>query len=447
MPKLQSEETLNTVLNYLSSVLESRLNKQFEKDNSTSAWEELNIPKNDVLMKSLRRVLHLPKLKREEFVIFLIALVPHIKPHFFDDLLSEKIPDAGEFPQLGGIRGKNHRGFIPTGETALFILGNESFEKRFEIQKLFSQEHFFNRKKILWIDETIGGEPQMSGKIILSQDCIDLIIQNKITQPRFGQNFPAQKLDTLMSWKDIVLNPITEKQIDELKLWIKHSNTLMKKYRMYKKLKPGYRVLFYGPPGTGKTLAATLLGKHCRPKRDVYRIDLSLMISKYIGETEKNLSNLFDRAENKDWILFFDEADALFGKRTQVKDAHDRYANQEISYLLQRIENYNGLVLLASNFKENIDEAFIRRFQAKIYFPLPTIKEKIKILNLAIPKDFLLPDNKELSSICQKYRLSGAAIMNIMQFCLIRCLENKTIQITSEDLLSAIKKEFFMEGN
>jgi len=105
--------------------------------------------------------------------------------------------------------------------------------------------------------------------------------------------------------------------------------------------------------------------------RQVYRIDLRSVVSKYIGETEKNLGRLFDKANNKDWILFFDEADALFGKRTNIRDAHDKYANQEISYLLQRIEDYPGLVLLASNFNENIDEAFLRRFQAKIYFPLP----------------------------------------------------------------------------
>src|SRR5690606_23438518 len=105
--------------------------------------------------------------------------------------------------------------------------------------------------------------------------------------------------------------------------------------------------------------------------------DLSMVVSKFIGETEKNLSNLFAKAENKGWILFFDEADALFGKRTNVRDAHDKYANQEVSYLLQRVEQYNGLVILATNFKTNIDEAFSRRFQSIIYFPMPGIEERL----------------------------------------------------------------------
>ncbi len=214
---------------------------------------------------------------------------------------------------------------------------------------------------------------------------------------------------------------------------------------MHKKLKPGYRALFYGPPGTGKTVTAALLGKYFN--RDVYKIDLSLMVSKYIGETEKNLSKLFDRANNKGWILFFDEADALFGKRSQVKDAHDRYANQEISYLLQRVELYNGLVILASNLKDNIDDAFMRRFQSKIFFPFPTVEEKIKIWKLGTPKGFVLPADEQLISVCQKYKLTGAAIMNIIQYCSIMSLERGEKIISNDDINAGIRKEFTMEGN
>ena len=128
------------------------------------------------------------------------------------------------------------------------------------------------------------------------------------------------------------------------------------------------RILFIGAPGTGKKTLASLIGQQL--STDVYKIDLSMVVSKYIGETEKNLSRVFDMAEHKNWILFFDEADALFGKRTNVGDAHDRYANTEIAYLLQKMENYNGIVILATNFKSNIDEAFARRFQIVINFPL-----------------------------------------------------------------------------
>ena len=127
-------------------------------------------------------------------------------------------------------------------------------------------------------------------------------------------------------------------------------------------------ILLIGAPGTGKKTLASLIGQQLG--KDVYRIDLSMVVSKYIGETEKNLSKIFDAAEHKNWILFFDEADAMFGKRTDVRDAHDRYANQEVNYLLQRIENYNGLVILATKMKNNIDKAFTRRLQSIIHFPI-----------------------------------------------------------------------------
>jgi SpoVK/Ycf46/Vps4 family AAA+-type ATPase len=172
-----------------------------------------------------------------------------------------------------------------------------------------------------------------------------------------------------MDWDDLVLHPATLAQIRDIQNWVTHNVQVMGEWGLGRRVKPGYRALFYGPPGTGKTLTATLLGKHTG--RSVFRTDLSRVVSKYIGETEQNLARLFDRAESKDWILFFDEADALFGKRTEIRDAHDKYANQQAAYLLQRIETFDGLVILATNQRNNIDEAFMRRFQSVIHFPMP----------------------------------------------------------------------------
>jgi len=153
-------------------------------------------------------------------------------------------------------------------------------------------------------------------------------------------NFPAEFITTELTDEDLVLSPVARYQINELENWVKYQDTLMNTWNMKRRLKPGYRSLFHGLPGTGKTLTAMIVGKNTG--RDVFRIELSMVVSKYISETEKNLSLLFKRANNKDWILFFDEADALFGKRTNVRDAHDKYANQEVAYLLQRIENLNA---------------------------------------------------------------------------------------------------------
>jgi SpoVK/Ycf46/Vps4 family AAA+-type ATPase len=202
--------------------------------------------------------------------------------------------------------------------------------------------------------------------------------------------------------------------------------------------------MFYGPPGTGKTLTASLLGKYTN--KDVYRIDLSMVVSKYIGETEKNLSSLFDKAINKDWILFFDEADSIFGKRTNVRDAHDKYANQEVSYLLQRIEAHPGLVILASNFKNNIDTAFTRRFQSIIEFEIPTHQERLRLWQNNLPNGIQLEDKLSLESLARKYSITGANIVNIIQYACLKTLSKEENVIREKYLIEGIRKEYLKEG-
>ena len=180
---------------------------------------------------------------------------------------------------------------------------------------------------------------------------------------------PTRSLD------EKVFSPTIIKELKKVTSYARKSTAVYKssggRKRIVKKIS-----LFTGTDGNGKTLAAETLARST--KKDLYRVDLSQIVSKYIGETEKNLEKIFKRVENKDWILFFDEADALFGKRTEVKDSHDRYANIEINYLVERIENYPGLVILATNKKTNLDNAFMRRLRYIVEFPSPTKKKKTK---------------------------------------------------------------------
>ncbi|HTH30505.1 MAG TPA: ATP-binding protein, partial [Lacibacter sp.] len=198
-----------------------------------------------------------------------------------------------------------------------------------------------------------------------------------------------------------------------------------------------------GPSGTGKTLTAGLIGKEFN--KEVYRIDLSQVVSKYIGETEKNLETVFKRAESKDWILFFDEADALFGKRTNVQSSHDKYANQEISYLLQRVEDYPGLMILASNFRHNLDDAFVRRFHAVIHFPIPNENERFVLWQKSLPDSLTLNDTVALQHLAAKYELTGASILNAVQFAVLQCYSRNTMEIQQTDLLDGIRKELMKE--
>lgn len=385
----------------------------------------------------------------EEYLILIIALVSHIAPNLFDDIIRQSLPNNGDFPQLGGVRGKNFRGFLPTGETALFLLAGEDLEKRLEVQELFSPEHFFSKKRILWLEDVPSGEPRMSGKIILAQEYIDLFMTGKVSRPNFNAEFPAKLIETDMSWDDLVLDAEILAQIRELEIWVKHNEQMLQDWGLRKRIKPGYRVLFHGPPGTGKTLTASLLGKYT--EKEVYRIDLSTVVSKYIGETEKNLSTLFDRAEDKNWILFFDEADSLFGKRTNVRDAHDKYANQEVSYLLQRLEDFNGLVILASNMKSNIDDAFMRRFNAIIKFPMPDERDRIIIWQKCFPEMIRFEVNGtgkplDIPKIAAKYELSGGSIINVVHYACLNAMSTQTEVITWESVRQGIQREFAKEG-
>ncbi len=189
-------------------------------------------------------------------------------------------------------------------------------------------------------------------------------------------------------------------------------------------------------------MTAALLGKS--HGMDVYRVDLSTVVSKYIGETEKNLAKLFDMAENKNWILFFDEADALFSKRMATQSSNDMFANQQVAFLLQRIEDYNGVVILATNYKDNIDDAFLRRFQSIIMFPKPSVD-----IRHALWKSILIPFNlsEEIyDRIASEYEITGGSIINILRYCSIVSAQRSDHQILETDIVKGIKKEFLKEG-
>jgi SpoVK/Ycf46/Vps4 family AAA+-type ATPase len=288
------------------------------------------------------------------------------------------------------------------------------------------------------------GEPKLSGRLILDQECFAKVTSGKVIKPQLSQEFPASLISTGMEWDDLILKPKTLEEVKEIETWLQYNDILLHDWNMKGIIKPGFRVMFYGPPGTGKTLTASLLGKYT--EKDVYRIDLSMVVSKYIGETEKNLSSLFDKAINKDWILFFDEADSIFGKRTNVRDAHDKHANQEVSYLLQRIEAHPGLVILASNFKNNIDTAFTRRFQSIIEFEIPTHTERLRLWQNNLPKGIELEEGLSLESLARKYSITGANIVNIIQFACLKTLSNQEKIIREKYLVEGIRKEYLKEG-
>ncbi|WBX76271.1 ATP-binding protein [Tenacibaculum ovolyticum] len=384
------------------------------------------------------------QLTNEDKVLLLLAIVSEILPSFLNNIITDFLPDGGDFSEFGGVKGKNHRGIIPTGETALYLLAGNAIEERAKVLNFILHESVLFEKGVIELEKVAYGEPFMSGKLILAEEYVHLFLTGKELKPQMSQDFPASLISTDLEWEDLVLNTKTLEDVKEIENWLAYKDTLMNDWGMKAKIKPGYRVLFCGLPGTGKTLTAGLLGKYTG--KDVYRVDLSMVVSKFIGETEKNLSKLFDKSINQNWILFFDEADAIFGKRTSVRDAHDKYANQEVSYLLQRIEAHPGLIILASNFRNNIDSAFTRRFHNIIEFEAPGYEERILLWKKNLPKNIKLESSITTEELAKKYSITGANIVNVIQYACLKTIANHKEEIQRQYLLEGIKREYSKEG-
>jgi SpoVK/Ycf46/Vps4 family AAA+-type ATPase len=215
------------------------------------------------------------------------------------------------------------------------------------------------------------------------------------------------------NWADLVVPDDVTAQLREIRSWVANRERVLGDWGFNRKLSRGKgpATLFAGPPGTGKTMAVEIIARDLG--LDLYTIDLSAIVSKWIGETEKNLDRVFQAAEHGNAVLCFDEADALFGKRSEVSDAHDRYANIEISYLLQKLETYQGLAVLTTNMLENVDEAFIRRLAFKVHFPFPEVAERRAIWERIWPPETPREDDVDLDALAAGYRLSGGNIKNV----------------------------------
>lgn len=449
-PPRGSQSFLAASLNILLDVTDARLGHHFGKT-ETFAQPDFKVIDDG---SPLARFVLANNLKVEEYLILILALSPHLQADLFTPVIRKYLPKGGDFPEFGGTKGVNYRGIIPTGETALFLMAGVNTDVRMyysawlkgEIAgppdtKVDPDKRTIFQQGIVTVEQMKEGEPEMSGRLILQQEKLTEFLTGKKWRPSFGSGFPASLLETRMDWNDIVLSPQTERELAMIRHWLTYRGRIDADRNLGKRTKPGYRALFYGPPGTGKTLTASLLGKQFG--LDVYRIDLSLVVSKYIGETEKNLHHIFEMA--RDWILFFDEADALFGKRTNVQSAHDRFANQEVSYLLQKIEEHPGLVVLATNFRNNMDHAFIRRFQTVVPFNLPTEQESLQLWKSIMPADIPWSKDISLPELARKYELTGASILNIVQSASITALsENREVQ--QQDLQQSIQNEYYKNG-
>lgn len=436
----QTAITLQKDIAWLETVIEVALALYFKNETTHTSIKAIQMPDiEEGDTSGYAKILKRLNPSFEERLILITALVRHIKPQSLDLFLIRNTSLDTVFSEFGGIKDDKQHGFIPTLETVCFLLGgadNVNVRLNF-MNRIYSTNRLYTQD----ILETQKQAFSLQAPLQITDECLSLIITNKNYTPKYNSKFPAVEITTKMTWDDLILETSIKTQLDEVKQWLKHSDLILNTWQLDKTLKPGYRVLFYGPPGTGKTLAATLIGKSIN--RPVFRIDLSMIVSKYIGETEKNLGRLFDTATSKNWILFFDEADALFSKRTDTNTSNDRHANQEVAYLLQRIENFDGLVILATNLQSNIDEAFLRRFQNSIKFPKPKYKERKRLWENMLGKHFEIDEGGAIiDRIAQEHELSGGEMINVVRYCAIKAASLGAKKINYTNIMTGVKREY-----
>jgi SpoVK/Ycf46/Vps4 family AAA+-type ATPase len=255
----------------------------------------------------------------------------------------------------------------------------------------------------------------------------------------------ARRLIPRYRLKDIVLPDDQMHHLQEICSHLRHRHTVYFKWGFENRfaLGKGLNILFSGSSGTGKTMAADIIANEF--KLDLYQIDLSAIVSKYIGETEKNLSRIFKEASSGNLILFFDEADALFGKRSEVKDAHDRYANIEIDYLLQKMEDHEGIVILATNLSKNLDEAFLRRLHFSLEFPFPDENQRLLIWKKIFPPETPIEADIEFSFLAERFSLSGGNIKNVAMTAAFYAAEDESA-VRMPHIILALKRELQKMG-
>jgi hypothetical protein len=290
--------------------------------------------------------------------------------------------------------------------------------------------------------ESAADQARLAGRMVTEED---LFAASRAQSTR-DLGPLAQYVAPAYQWTDLVLPPERMTQLHEIANQARFRHVVLDDWGFGARLSlgKGLSALFSGPPGTGKTMAAEVVARDLH--LDLFKIDLSQIVSKYIGETEKNLGRVFSQAKAGNSILFFDEADALFGKRSEVKDAHDRYANIEIAYLLQEIDQYEGLCILATNLRQNLDPAFTRRLTFIVDFPFPDEESRRRIWKTIWPKQFPLSGDVDLAHIARQFRMAGGSVKNVALGAAFLAASEGAQEVSTRHLVQAARRELEKMG-
>lgn len=425
-----NHDSLNKEMEWLESLISIRCKELFLQGKlDFEPVEEIpELPKTDS-DSPYGMIINTYQLQEMDRVLLALGIASAHYPSLFKSFIQIEESSSAFAIDVGGEYNKTNRSFKPTFQTALFLLAGKDLSlwslynaKLIAESVLLQNDIIYNRTETDFI----------YGKIELDKAYLNYFLSGKKPRLDHGTYFPGSLYESDLTLDDIVLEPMVREQIKPIGQYIKALESGFFKSNEHH-FKSGFIALFYGAPGTGKTMLAGILANTYGI--DMYHVDLSQVVSKYIGETEKNLEILFNRLQGKNCMLFFDEADSLFGKRSDVKDAHDRYANQEVSYLLQRIEKFDGLTVLASNFENNMDEAFKRRIDLSINIIRPTEATREALWKQYLPKNVMFESEAFLKHLAKDYSYTGSNIRNIMKNVAI-ALHNEGGKSIGQELIS-----------
>ncbi|MEM9338124.1 MAG: AAA family ATPase [Bacteroidota bacterium] len=291
---LQNANVLTEELVWLREVINARLALYFHHETSYQSIDDVTMPDISSCTGAYATFLKKHEMNKAERLVLILALAPHLSPGVLDILTSKNKDYERRFSEFGGLFMEGHAGLIPTAETAMFILAGDDISKRINYRYLFRTDHLFHRMRIIHLQVRDKEAPRLSGTWMVAHEYVDYLVSGEPYEVGYSEHFPAVRITTRMEWQDMILTRRTLKGLQEIRDWAQHGDKVLNDLGLGRRLKPGYKSLFYGPPGTGKTMAAALLGKITHTP--VYKVDLSLVVSKYIGEREKNLDRVFDMA-------------------------------------------------------------------------------------------------------------------------------------------------------
>ncbi len=380
-----------------------------------------------------------------ERLAILLGLIPHIQPQILDIFFAKNAQFDRVFSEFGGKYHQQFGGFIPTGETLLFLLGGSQTGPRANALQLFQSDHFFAKDQLLTLSGSAESDYPLKGRLVLSTEWLNVLLLGEEVMPAFTPKFPLREMERDLKETDLVLEAETRRQIDEIRLWIEHRNTLREDWGMKGVIKTAYSVLFHGINGSGKKTAAVLLGKLTGQK--VYEVEPSLLQSSHIDESVARIASLFRSASLQNGILYFDEADALFGKRTNLQTKNTDSFNQQLgALLLTHLEGFAGVVIFATESVDDLDERILRRFHKLIRFAILSVSQRLQLWQQNIPAKATLADDVDLAKLAQDFELNAGSIVNVISDSALQALASGTNEITLMSLRRGIRKELIRMG-